>query len=125
MAPPVEKRPGNWLRWLIPLLCLLLPALAAMAPWIWERARAPRHPPRVELPPLQLVGDARRDRQAILERAAERLLPLGQAIPFPDAAPASRAALMGEIGVELLALDPARGRPVVEQAIAMAASQHE
>jgi hypothetical protein len=79
----------------------------------------------VELPPLRLVGDARRDRQAILERAAERLLPLGQAVPFPDAAPASRAALMGEIGVELLALDPVRGRRVVEQAIGMAASQHE
>src|SRR5205823_3476238 len=96
-----RRRPG----WLGPLLWLVLPALVALAPWVWQRARGSRSPRRIELPPLRLTGDVRRDRLTILQRAAERLAPADRPNAVPEAAPPSRAALLGEIGVELLALD--------------------
>jgi hypothetical protein len=125
MSPLEEKRRSRRPAWLVPLLCLVLPALAAVAPWVWRRVSGTPQPAPTEVAPLRLTGDARRDRRAILVRAAERLLPPGRAVSFPDGAPPSLAALLGEIGVELLPLDPAQGKRVVEQAIAIAMSQHE
>lgn len=124
MSMATPKRPRRVRRWLAPLLFLLLPALAAVAPWAWQRWRSASGDPRPE-PPLQLTGEARHDRQAILERAARRLLPPGRRIGFPDEFTAAQAALMGEIGVELLALDRTRGSQVVQQAIEMATCQSE
>jgi hypothetical protein len=75
--------------------------------------------------PVLLSGDARRDRLAILSRAREVLLPPGRDGSSPGDVPLSQAALMGEIGVELLALDPAKGAEAVERAIEMATGAPE
>ena len=80
-----SRRPAQR-QWLFPLLCLLVPALAAVALWAWQRGRAPQRSPHRSLPPLALTGDARRDRLAILERAADLLLP-----PGSTSAPAGQA----------------------------------
>jgi hypothetical protein len=121
-SPERENRGARWRR-LLPLLWLSLPILAAVGPWAWQRWRAaPRlpHPP----PALRLTGETRRDRQAILERAAEALLPGGSTGSLEAATP-GQVALMGEIGVELLALDRPKGRAVVQQALMMAERQSE
>jgi hypothetical protein len=106
--------------WLVPLLWLLVPVLAAVLPWAWRRGHEPAPLPERVLPPLTLSGHPQRDRTAILERAALRLLPAGGSAASLAAVPVERAALMGEIGVELLPLDPAQGARVVQQAIDMA-----
>jgi hypothetical protein len=77
------------------------------------------------MPALRLTGETRRDRQAILERAAQTLLPPGETLDSQSSFTPGQAALMGEIGVELLPLDRAEGRRVVQQALAMAAHQPE
>src|SRR4051812_47338175 len=105
---------------LLPLLWLLVPALAAVLPWAWRRAHPSTPSPRPVLPPLTLTGDAPRDRRAILERAAERLWPAGRSTAFPEEGPAERAGLMGEIGLELVPLDRTQGERAVQQAIDMA-----
>src|SRR5437867_4505816 len=104
--------------WLGPLLWLLVPALAAVAPWAWQRGRAPQRSPHRPLPPLALTGDARRDRRAILERAADLLWPEGSmAVSAGGYLLPSGAPLLGEIGLELLPLDPARGTKAVRLSI--------
>ncbi len=77
------------------------------------------------LRPITLTGHAARDREAILARAAERLLPSGGETGSSGYTPAARAMLMGGIGSELLALDSAKGTPIIERALAMAACQGE
>src|SRR6266516_3569828 len=101
--------------WLVPLLWLLVPALAAVAPWAWQRGRAPQRSPHRPLPPLALTGDARRDRRAILERAADLLSPPGSTSASAEVYLPSGAPLLGEIGLELLPLDPARGTKAVRR----------
>lgn len=120
MTEPGEKQraPRGWL---VPLLWLLIPALAAVAPGLWKRWRAPGPTPFPALPPLTLTGRTLQDRQAILGRAATVLLYPRERIGLD--VPLSRAALMGEIGLELLPLDTARGTQCVERAIDMAASR--
>jgi hypothetical protein len=113
------RRPASR-RWLAPLLWLLIPALAAVGPWAWHRWRASQPALRRAWPPLALTGDSRRDRQAILERAADLLVAPGTSLAFPDQRRANRAALMGDIGVALLPLDRAKGTQIVERAIEMA-----
>jgi hypothetical protein len=125
MASPGERRRRAVRGWLLPLLCLAVPALVVVVPWTWHRRRERRLPSLAVQAPLRLAGDGPRDRQAILTRAAALLR---GSVPAPgpsEAGPASRAARLGEIGIELLALDPARGAEVVESAIAMAAGTSE
>src|SRR6266568_5742746 len=81
-----------------------------------SRRPAQRSPHR-SLPPLALTGDARRDRRAILERAADLLLPPGSTSASAEVYLPSGAPLLGEIGLELLPLDPARGTEAVRRSI--------
>src|SRR3989442_7650518 len=95
--------------WLVPLLWLLVPALAAVAPWAWQRGRAPQRSPHRPLPPLALTGDARRDRRAVLERAAGFLSPPGSTTASAVVYLPSVASPLGEIRSELLSLASTRG----------------
>jgi hypothetical protein len=125
MTLPEAKGRQPRRRWLIPLLWLIVPALAAVIPWFWQRQHAQRQVPGIARSPLSLTGDRQRDRRAILERARDELLRSGGANSSPIRSSPEQAALMGEIGVALLPLDPANGTAAVEQAIRMAANSPE
>jgi hypothetical protein len=119
-------KPGEagWRR-LLPLLWLIVPALAAVIPWLWQRQHPPRPAPSIASPPLVLTGDRQRDRRAVLQQARDELLPSGRVLSAPTGVTPQQCGLLGEIGVALMPLDPAGGTQAVEQAIQLAVNTAE
>jgi hypothetical protein len=111
----VHNRRPDARRRLVPLLWIALPALAAVVLWAWRQQHALRPPPPRALPRLVLTSDAAQDRRAILERAADLLVPPGPTTDFVYLR--GRNPSVVEIGLELLPLDPARGAEVIRRVI--------